>query len=398
MGETKWFNKGHELDYIASILKRNDNKIYLVGTEKEIRGFYDRIGRYLGDNNRIQGIVLTDNQGGKSSLNFPSISDNDIPQDLHSIIICTSYDYSAYEVVRRLFENYGFKENVQFFQGEVFAMIYEVYELKEIRLDRVEIFLTSYCSLKCEKCIAYIPYFKIREHISLDRLKKDADILFSKINYIDKYKVLGGDALCYPYLEDYIKYVSCNYRDKIGTFRIGTNGTIFPKEELLEICRKHGVMFDISDYTKTIGNNSKLSEIYQLCLSNGIAVDIKRTGEQWLDLGFPNNLPREKDEEHLKNHFKKCAMFCRNFNDGKLFYCCSNFAATQAGLFPLDSNDYFDFNSEFTKEELLEYELGFSKLGHTTFCNVCRGCSDEINPYHVGVANQMCCKLSNMST
>ncbi len=58
-------------------------------------------------------------------------------------------------------------------------------------------------------------------------------------------------------------------------------------------------------------------------------------------------------------------------------------------MFPIDENDYFDFKKEFSKKELLEYELGFSKLGHTTFCAVCRGCSDEVNPFHVEVAQQI---------
>ena len=55
----------------------------------------------------------------------------------------------------------------------------------------------------------------------------------------------------------------------------------------------------------------------------------------------------------------------------------------------LSHNDYFDFERNFSKKELLEYELGYSNLGHTTFCKVCRGCSDEVNPFHVEVAKQI---------
>ena len=118
-------------------------------------------------------------------------------------------------------------------------------------------------------------------------------------------------------------------------------------------------------------------------------VDIKRTGEQWLDMGFPISKPEGKNEEMLRKHFEKCAMFCRQFADGKLFYCCSNCAAVKAGLYELNENDYFDFAENFNRKELLEYELGFSKLGHTSFCSVCQGGSEEANPWHVEVAKQL---------
>jgi len=60
----------------------------------------------------------------------------------------------------------------------------------------------------------------------------------------------------------------------------------------------------------------------------------------------------------------------------------------QAGLFPADDNDYLDFRRELSKTEILEFEVGFSPLGHTTFCGVCRGCSLEANPLQVPVARQ----------
>lgn len=387
---TKWLNKGHELDYIATLILRPENNFYLIGSEDEIRNFFNRIGKKLADKNAVKGIVLTEYAekiGG--GVNIPIVRDVDIPREISTIIVCTSYDRSKYETIQQLFENYGFEENRQFFQGEIFAMIYEVYALNRITIDRIEIFMTSFCSLKCEKCIAYIPYFKKCEHTSIEQLKSDADLLFSKVDFVYKFKALGGEGFMYPHLIEYIDYVGTRYGDKIGSFRIGSNGTIYPSQELLDICKQHRVMIDISDYTGTIGNRSKLDKVKRMCIENGVAVDVKRTGEQWLDMGFPNNLPGEKDEEQLKRHFSKCAMFCRNFNDGKFYYCCSNFAAMKAGIYPESDNDFFDFTKDFTKRELLEYELGYSDLGHTTFCKVCRGCSDEVNPFHVEVAGQV---------
>lgn len=105
--------------------------------------------------------------------------------------------------------------------------------------------------------------------------------------------------------------------------------------------------------------------------------------------GFPMRENVKNDDKELHEHFYKCAMFCRDFYDGKLFFCCSNFAAVRAGLFPANENDYLDFSQEFDKKVLLEYELGYSKLGYTTFCKECNGCSEEVNQRHVPVAEQL---------
>lgn len=386
---TKWLNRGHELDYIASLLTREDNAFYLVGSAKEIKNFYDRIGKELDQKGLVKGVVLTESIANIEGISIPIVNDGDIPKDIRTIIICTSFDRSKYESVRQLFHGYGFEENRQFFQGEIFTMVYEVYVKDRISIDRIEVFVTSACPLKCEKCIAYIPYFKEYKHTNVEALKKDADLLFSKVDFVYKFKILGGDGLAYPHLEEYIDYVCKCYRHKIGSVRIGTNGTIIPSERILEVCKKYNVILDVSDYRVTIGKRSKLEEIKNICADNGVMVDVKRTGEQWLDMGFPKKLPGEKDEEQTRNHFHKCAMFCRDFDNGKLYFCCSNFAATKAGIFPQDENDYFDFNKPFSKKELLEYELGYSNLGHTTFCKVCRGCSDEVNPFHTEVAKQV---------
>ena len=90
-------------------------------------------------------------------------------------------------------------------------------------------------------------------------------------------------------------------------------------------------------------------------------------------------------KEHGSHHIKEIQMrnfSIRDFFDGKLWYRCSNFAAVCAALFPENENDY-------SKNELLEFELGFSELGHTTFCEKCYGGSEEANPRHVEVVKQI---------
>lgn len=369
---TIWKNKGHELDELANAMLNKNLKYVLIGNKEEIDEFEKRTNHEIDISKRI----VDEEQ-----------MDDELNNDTH--VVCLYKNRMKYERCREKCKNVGIYENKRFFQGEVFQMIFDVYKKNEIKLDRIEIFMTSMCTLNCEKCISYIPYFKHRVIAPLDTLKKDIDLLFSKVDYVYKLKLLGGEGFLYPYLIEYVDYIYQNYHNKIESIRIGTNGTIIPKEDLVQMCLRDEVTVDISDYSQAVPELSKLDLVRETLEQKGVSVDIKRTGEQWLDMGFPQNIPRERTQESISKQYEKCAMFCRQFSEGKLFFCCSNCAAIKAELYDINENDYFDFQKDFTKKELLEYELGFCNLGYTNFCALCRGGSDEANPYHIEVAKQV---------
>lgn len=375
--DTIWRKKGHELDEIAQNILEKDREFILIGKKHEIEDFCNKHDV----SSRIIRTVFSDTEKQDEAA-------DSIPADRKAIIINASYDRNEYTASRRIWEVRGYRENISFFQAEVFGMIWDVYYSDRICLDRVEVFVTSYCTLNCEKCISYMPYFKERIHIPLKQLKEDADLLFQNVDYVHKMKILGGEGLLYPELKVYIQYLNNNYGNKIGNIRIGTNGTIIPSKDILDVCREYKVIMDISNYSAAVPERCKLDEVIKICKDNGVATDIKRTGEHWLDLGFPAEKAHYENQEEIREHFFQCAMFCRQFGEGKYWYCCSNFAAVKCGLFPGDANDYMDFRKTFTKKELLEFELGYSSIGRTTFCSVCHGCSDEANSRYIEVAKQ----------
>lgn len=378
-----WKNKGHEFDKYAEMILDNRKKVVACGNNSEINEFHQRVGKYLADD--AYECIIDETDDVEKNMYYEDC----IQKIDNAIIVCTYKERKKYEKFLNYWIQRGFVENISFFQGEVFEMVYEVYARDYISIDRIEIFLTSCCTLNCEKCISYIPYFKKQTITPLDELKADVDLLFKKVDYVKKIKLLGGEVFLYPYLIEYIDYLYKKYGNRIGSIRVGTNGTVFPSSSVLEMCKRNHVTVDISDYTEAVPNICMLEEVKKVCEDNGVSVDVKRTGEQWLDMGFPNNIPGKKSEKELREHFSKCAMFCRQFREGRYYYCCSNFAAVVANLFQENTDDYFDFHTEFTKKELLEYEIGYNRIGHTSFCNVCRGCSEEVNSLRVEVAKQI---------
>lgn len=389
--------KEHELDnYADNILVHDGISFGLTGPANLIREFYSRMEQYIKITHIIGNHTLEENWK-HNNIKFVQQEDSQIIRsviDKTIRIICLERDRNKYDEYEKYWLSKGAVLNETFFQGEVFEAVYNVYAMNRIYLDRVEIFLTNCCTLNCEKCIAYIPYFNKKENTSLTVLKNDADLLFIHVDYINKLKLLGGEGFLYPYIKEYISYLYKKYGDKIGSIRIGTNGTIFPEDSVIKVCKDCNVIVDISDYRSSVPDKCRLEEVKQYFEEHGVKTDIKRTGEQWLDMGFPNNIPAKRTSNEEAKHFFECAMFCRQFVDGKFYFCCSNFAAVRVGLFKEDPNDFFDFHKNFSKKELLEFELGFSSKGHTSFCEVCNGCSEESNSMHVEVAKQAKSHLS----
>lgn len=369
MGSTKRDNTIQKrLDAIGSIVANEASEVYLIGNLNNQKAYIKKFEAF-------------------SDKKFISSDSINIQNDNNSIIVCVERERKDYLEIYRQFEEKGWKENVNFFQEEVYEAFYHVYVRNQIVIDRIEMIMTTYCTLNCEKCISYIPY-QAKKHFSLKQLTDDIDLMFSKVDYVKKLKLLGGEGFIYPYLKEYVTYIHKNYSEQIGEIRVGTNGTVFPSEDILQVCREKEIIVDISDYTCAVPDRCKLDEVVRLLNAHAIRYDIKRSGEKWLDMGFPNNIPGERNDLELEDLYHKCAVFCRNFYRGKMYHCCSNCAAVISGMFPDDENDHLDFNREITKKDILAFELGYTPLGYLTFCKVCQGGSEDANQNLIDVAVQ----------
>ncbi len=63
------------------------------------------------------------------------------------------------------------------------------------------------------------------------------------VDYCGEFVLIGGEPLLYKELPEVVEYIGNNYRDKIATFSITTNGTILPSAKLRSVCRENNVTF-----------------------------------------------------------------------------------------------------------------------------------------------------------
>tara|TARA_Y100000389_G_C17463906_1_gene523906 strand:+ start:118 stop:1371 length:1254 start_codon:yes stop_codon:yes gene_type:complete len=290
------------------------------------------------------------------------------------IIIASDYNYKFY---KKLLEEKGLIEDKNFCNYKKIAAIWP-FKLQNItHLWRTDVLLTEKCTLNCTYCNMYMPHYKKQKHREFEEIKLDIDIFFKRVDYVSVFHLIGGEPLLYPYAADVINYVSNNFRNKIGYFFLTTNGTITPKEEVLNSIKNNNLIIHISDYTDHINYGRK----FEQTKLNFDKYDIKyliRNDTSWTDFGDPK-IEKFKDLDETINHFDSCSAPFRGLNRLKYYYCHLNTSAVLSEMHDDNENNFIDLASEkFDPEELLKLDLGFPKLGYVTFCKYCYGCNTKI--------------------
>ncbi|WP_373265375.1 hypothetical protein [Hungatella hathewayi] len=224
----------------------------------------------------------------------------------------------------------------------------------------------------------------------LDEMKKDADIFFKAVDFVESFTLVGGEPLFYPDIEEFITYVMEKYRHKVlSAWNIITNGTIVPSEEVLDCIKKYSGEIEISDYSATLRSVEKSIEQLTIKLKEkGIPYSIYKA-DQWIDFGYGHSFKEGWTEERLINFFDQCQIPCRLVKDGGGYYCANSKMAQMAGLTDKDSGNFFDL-SHFEKGDtraLMEFDSGYSGQG---CLNMCKGCNGyrTINRQYIPVAEQ----------
>lgn len=379
----KWINKGKELENFYNTWRYKDN-IVVFGLGKIGKSFI----RQIKDDVKVKYII--DNDLSKSGQVFQGIQILH-PSELNLLdysILISSY----YEDISDQVTELGHREDVTFCNIDKYVCSWYWYEFKKVHLPEVHIALTTKCTLNCKNCNMYMPYHKSSgEHLSLEKIIKSIDKLFSFTDRIYRFALLGGEPFLYPDLGKVISHITINYNDKIGELSIATNGTILPSDKILDLIKRNNILVSISDYTNTLNYVKKIEKLRDKLDVFKIPF-IVNSSEFWLDFNFPHkalNIPDEKIEQNMHS----CSPVFKGINDNKFYYCHIVWSAVKSGLLKENESDYLNLNdlnpeNNADKISLLEYNLGFMDTGYISLCKMCGGCSRN-NKMKVSPAIQM---------
>ena len=275
-------------------------------------------------------------------------------------------------------------------RGKLKALLYPAYRLfcyviyrvggGYIYLYHVELPITQRCNLRCKHCSFFMPYFKHPVDFPVEDLIKYMDRLIEAVDTVQIFRILGGEPFLYKDLYAIVEKAIAS--PKFKTIEIVTNGTIIPTPELLALMKNQRVKIQISYYGKL---SRKAEEIKAVCDEAGVLCVIRDPKDKtW---GYAGDLhDRGRSVQELKKQLKRCGNICRNFQNGKLYFCPRASFGSKLGM-PDNPNDFVDFTEEVDVKTRKRQIFELNQKRYIAACNYCDEGTDDDIP--VPVAEQL---------
>lgn len=121
------------------------------------------------------------------------------------------------------------------------------------------------CNLKCRDCGNFCPIsVPETKSYNIENVISDLALVLNNVGKIGYLQIQGGEPFIYKDLDKLLMYVIKH--KKIGHVEIATNGTVIPKDSVIEAMRKKtNLVVRISDYG--LGNPERLKNVLD---ANGI--------------------------------------------------------------------------------------------------------------------------------
>lgn len=379
----KWNNKGKELEAYRDIFKDKNIFIYGAGTT----GQFLYASMNIAKDNVIGWI---DKKGGElcglKVYRFSELSEDAFKNNIFII----AANEPLITVFCRQLMYLGLKENINFFRysewDHEYKFIYNLYRNNKVEISFCGMQISNVCNLNCKGCLSFTHFIKHQQFYGIDYLKHNLSSLFKNVDYVDMLELCGGEPFLVPEVETLYQYVGENFRDRIGTLSTVTNGTTLPSDDLCEVLKKYNVKVFVDDYRENV---SKVRESFETVLEKLLSFGVKaeiRNVDSWIDIGIFDG--KKKTEKSSIMRHAECNNDRMSLIDGKLFYCDYECYANMAGVFQANSSDYLEiYDKQIPKEEVVEFSLGYSKLGYTSMCSYCHG-DGKVNTHLLKVAEQ----------
>ena len=367
----KWKNRGHEFDHMYQEISEKKG-FYLFGAGDYGQQFLHVFEKEI----PIKGFIDNDPvKQGKIIRGIKCYSPEDVTLSNDEGIVITMSQIARVKTIEQLKEC-GYKKDKTFFIIEEFLSVYYVYKNEQVYFSSISFLPSTACNLDCRYCLNFNPFankFYVREW---EDLVKDVDLFFSCVDRIMLFHISGGEPMIYKYTADLALYIDKNYGNRIDTLRMVTNGTIVPKDEMLEKLSKCRLEITVDDYREAVPRfTEQFDRLICKLKEYQIPYYINKV-DSWIDLGPEKTDYSGRTEEWLEEHRENCSQSWQELRDGKLYSCNYASYATVAGIAgEQDLEEVYDLTKFIPKKkkELVEFRLGYTTKGYTNFCKKCRG-------------------------
>ena len=377
-----WLKQGHVYDAIGHLLDGKKN-LYIYGAggmAKELVLIIKVISSWTKWNVYFVDRDVTKQKEGRYGYSVMSPETFFEIEKQDYFVIIGADGKVADEIYGILRENIGSKEVIfrAFYFIHTYLSIYFAYIHDMVFFGSENMLLSTVCNLNCRDCLNFTPYIKEHHIETFEQIKKVVDLFFNAVDLVYRFQLTGGEPLLYKDIIRAIEYIGDNYRNKIISLEIVTNGTIVPTDELCTVLEKYRFRVFLDDYRNSIDNGK---EKYNKCLQkfSKYKIDlVENYVSQWFRMYIPEiDEKRYETEKELIRKFRLCDNPWSNLWHGKISACNYAFYAYKAGLCEWDETAAYDLEEfdESKKKELVEFRLRQCEKGYVGFCKKCSGWS-----------------------
>lgn len=226
------------------------------------------------------------------------------------------------------------------------------------------------CSLRCDNCCEGNTDIAAadKKFTPMQTILADVRKMAAASDFITVLDFAGGEPFLHPELVEILQAVRAI--DNIGFINIFTNGTVPPKERLLQELRHERVTVNVSSYSLhvTKAQREHIDTTLNALQSNGCQWFMNEN-KTWLDCSSFDFVPQ--DEATLKHRFANCFLAdCQRLDRGVLYRCVHQYAGVVTGQHP-HAPEAFNIH-QFTDQELAKKLDWFNTLPYISTCSHCR--------------------------
>ena len=315
---------------------------------------------------------------GESVFGLDVVNIQEAVRRLHKPVkIVVTTVRASYDEIARELEAAGYQEYKDFCLFERFVGEWNLRWRNRLVLAKIDTVITSRCTLKCRNCNMFIGYVPNPEDIHIDVLKKNFDTFFDSVDFVYEYTLLGGEPFLHRDLASIITYLEEQYGDRIGTINLISNGTVLPKEEIINVLAHYHVTVHISDYSCSVNYGGKLKSLTESLATAGVNFYVI-PNNVWKDVVYPR---QDYFTDDPRGHMLACGHSTHSVDYGKLYWCDPAFAAEYFTKFPSQNDDSLDLaenkrncSKYDASVNVLRYLLGdVNERGYMTICEKCAG-------------------------
>lgn len=245
----------------------------------------------------------------------------------------------------------------------------------------LEVPITTFCTLRCEKCSNLIQYYSKPYHVSVENVIQNIDIVCQGVDGIDCVRFLGGEPFLSPYLAEILRFVK--EQEKIRNVAIVTNGTMLLPDSCVEIIKSSNKFkITISSYEIVY---DKQNLLVQQLKSKGIHYLIKElTWKDKADVSFKN-----KNAEDMRSMYQMCPNRFFSLLNGELHICPKSAHGTDLKIVPKRREDFISLSDYMENPKDLRFAIkGLLDRPFVTACNYCN--EDRADSLPIVTAAKQC--------